>query len=60
MAFGSSSCEVGAFADAAAMNVTYRSDIERGRSNPTIDKLGNLAIVLNISVSELIARAEEA
>ena len=47
-----------ALADAAGMNVTYLSDIERGRSNPTIGKLGDLAIVLGISLSELIARAE--
>jgi transcriptional regulator with XRE-family HTH domain len=48
-----------ALADAAGMNVTYLSDIERGRSNPTIGKLGDLAFVLDISVSELIARAEQ-
>lgn len=48
-----------ALADAAGMNVTYLSDIERGRSNPTIGKLGDLAMVLGISVSELIARAEQ-
>ena len=47
-----------ALADAAGMNVTYLSDIERGRSNPTIGKLGDLAVVLDISVSELVARAE--
>jgi transcriptional regulator with XRE-family HTH domain len=47
-----------ALADAAGMNVTYLSDIERGRGNPTIGKLGDLAIVLDIRVSELIARAE--
>lgn len=48
-----------ALADAAAMNVTYLSDIERGRANPSIGKLGDLAIVLEIKVSALIARAEE-
>ena len=47
-----------ALADAAGMNVTYLSDIERGRSNPTIGKLGDIAIVLDIPVFELIARAE--
>jgi transcriptional regulator with XRE-family HTH domain len=41
----------------AAMNVTYLSDIERGRSNPTIGKLGDLAIVVEVGVSGLIARA---
>ena len=48
-----------ALADAAGMNVTYLSDIERGRSNPTIGKLGDLAMVLDISVSALVARAEK-
>ena len=48
-----------ALADAASMNVTYLSDIERGRSNPTIGKLGDLAVALEIDVSELIARAEQ-
>jgi XRE family transcriptional regulator, regulator of sulfur utilization len=46
-------------ADAAGMNVTYLSDIERGRSNPTIGKIGDLATVLDISVSQLIAQAEQ-
>ena len=48
-----------ALADAAGMNVTYLSDIERGRSNPTIGKLGDLAVVLEVQVSEVIARAEQ-
>lgn len=48
-----------ALADAASMNVTYLSDIERGRSNPTIGKLGDLAVALEIEVSVLIARAEQ-
>ena len=47
-----------ALADAAGMNATYLSDIERGRGNPTIGKLGDLAVVLNTRVSEIIARAE--
>jgi transcriptional regulator with XRE-family HTH domain len=46
-------------ADAAGMNVTYVSDIERGRSNPTIGKLGDLAAVFEIRVSALIAQAED-
>jgi transcriptional regulator with XRE-family HTH domain len=46
-------------ADAAGMNVTYVSDIERGRSNPTIGKLGDLASVFEMRVSALIAEAEE-
>lgn len=46
-------------ADQAGMNVTYLSDIERGRSNPTLGKLGDLARVFEIRVSELIAAAED-
>ena len=34
-----------ALADAAGMNVTYLSNIERGRSNLRVGKLGDLAIV---------------
>lgn len=48
-----------ALADEAQMNVTYLSDIERGRSNPTIGKLGDLAVVFGIRVSELVREAEE-
>jgi transcriptional regulator with XRE-family HTH domain len=48
-----------ALADAAGMNVTYVSDIERGRSNPTIGKLGDLAAVFEMRVSALIAEAED-
>lgn len=48
-----------ALADEARMNVTYLSDIERGRSNPTIGKLGDLAVVFRVRVSELVAEAEE-
>lgn len=48
-----------ALADAAGLNVTYLSDIERGRSNPTIGKLGDLAVALEIELSELIKRAEQ-
>jgi transcriptional regulator with XRE-family HTH domain len=47
-----------ALADAAGMNVTYVSDIERGRGNPSIGKLGDLAAVFGIPVSALIAEAE--
>jgi transcriptional regulator with XRE-family HTH domain len=49
-----------ALADQAGMNVTYLSDIERGRSNPTLGKLGDLAVAFDVRVSELIAAAEEA
>jgi transcriptional regulator with XRE-family HTH domain len=45
-------------ADAAGMNVTYVSDIERGRGNPSIGKLGDLARVFEMPVSALIAEAE--
>ena len=48
-----------ALADEAGMNVTYLSDIERGRSNPTLGKLGDLARVFEIRVSEMIAAAED-
>ena len=48
-----------ALADEAGMNVTYLSDIERGRSNPTLAKLGDLAIAFDVRVSEIIAAAED-
>lgn len=48
-----------ALADEAGMNVTYLSDIERGRSNPTIGKLGDLALVFDVRISEMIAAAED-
>jgi transcriptional regulator with XRE-family HTH domain len=47
-----------ALADAAGINVTYVSDIERGRGNPSIGKLSDLASVFGIPVSALIAEAE--
>jgi len=46
-------------ADAAGVNVTYLSDIERGRSNPTIAKLGSIAAVFEMRLSALLAVAEE-
>lgn len=46
-------------ADEAGLHPTYLSDIERGRSNPSLSKLGALAIVFEIRVSALIAAAEE-
>lgn len=48
-----------ALADVAGMNVTYLSDIERGRGNPSIGKLGDLAAAFDMPVSALIAQAEE-
>lgn len=47
-------------ADRAGLHPTYLSDIERGRSNPSLAKLGALATVLDIRVSALIAAAEDA
>ena len=45
-------------AHASGMNVTYLSDIERGRANPTIGKLIDLAIVFELRVSALVTEAE--
>jgi transcriptional regulator with XRE-family HTH domain len=44
----------------AHLHWTYLSDIERGRANPSMAKLGALATVFDIRVSALIAAAEEA
>lgn len=49
-----------ALADQAGMNVTYIADIEGDRSNPTLGKLGDLAVAFDVRVSESIAAAEEA
>jgi transcriptional regulator with XRE-family HTH domain len=46
-------------ADAAGLHPTYLSDIERGRGNPSLFKLGQLAIALDVPVSRLIAEAEQ-
>jgi transcriptional regulator with XRE-family HTH domain len=46
-------------ADAAGLHPTYLSDIERGRSNPSVAKLGSLAVVFEVRLSKLIAEAEE-
>jgi transcriptional regulator with XRE-family HTH domain len=45
-------------ADEAHFNVTYLSDLERGRANPTIAKLGDLAVAFDVALSDLIASAE--
>lgn len=42
----------------AGMHPTYLSGIERGKYNPTWDKLGGLAKALNVSLSQLVAEAE--
>lgn len=47
-------------AEEAGLHPTYLSDIERGRSNPSLAKLGALATVFDIRLSTLIAEAEEA
>lgn len=49
-----------ALAGTANMHPTYLSGIERGQYNPSWDKLGALARALEIGVSELVRRAEEA
>ena len=41
------------------MNVTYLSDIERGRQNPSLRKIEDLASALGVRVSTLIAEAED-
>lgn len=46
-------------ADLAGMHPTYLSEIERGKGNPSVSKLGDLAAVLEVRVSKLIAEAEE-
>jgi transcriptional regulator with XRE-family HTH domain len=48
-----------AFADLAGMNVTYLSDIERGRQNPSLRKIEDLAKTLGVRVSFLVSEAEE-
>jgi transcriptional regulator with XRE-family HTH domain len=47
-----------AFADRAGLNVTYLSDIERGRTNPSLRKIEDIAAALDVSVSVLLAEAE--
>jgi transcriptional regulator with XRE-family HTH domain len=45
-------------ADAAGMHRTYVSEIERGLRNPSYRNLVKLAAALELSLSELVARAE--
>lgn len=45
-------------AGAAGMHTTYLSGIERGINNPSWDKLGALAVALDVAVSEIVLRAE--
>lgn len=44
---------------AAEMHPTYLSGIERGRRNPTWDKLCSLAGALDVSMSEIVNTAEQ-
>jgi transcriptional regulator with XRE-family HTH domain len=45
-------------ADLAGMHRTYVSEIERGLRNPSYRNLVKLAEALDMSLSELVARAE--
>jgi transcriptional regulator with XRE-family HTH domain len=49
-----------ALADLAGMHSTYLSGIERGLRNPSWDKLGQLAVALDVGLSELVSLAEAA
>jgi len=42
----------------AGMSPNYLSEIERGRRNPSLEKLADLAIVLDEPLSEIIRDAE--
>jgi len=44
--------------DLAGMHRTYVSEIERGMRNPSYRNLVKLAAALDVSLSELVARAE--
>jgi transcriptional regulator with XRE-family HTH domain len=44
---------------AAEIHPTYLSGIERGRRNPTWDKLCGVAGALNVSMSEIVNTAEQ-
>lgn len=46
-------------AEEAGIHATYLSDIERGLGNPSIGKLADLAAVLGVRASALIAEAED-
>ena len=37
----------------AGLNRTYTSDLERGKRNPTLQNINNLANALNVSLKEL-------
>ncbi|MFC1485660.1 XRE family transcriptional regulator [Candidatus Latescibacterota bacterium] len=44
----------GELAHKANINQAFLSDIERGKSNPSIQTLKNIAVALNISISQLL------
>jgi transcriptional regulator with XRE-family HTH domain len=44
---------------AAEMHPTYLSGIERGRRNPTWDRIASLAGALDVSMSEIVNTAEQ-
>lgn len=41
------------------MHYTYLSGIERGRRNPSLEKLANLADVLQAPLSKILKEAED-
>jgi transcriptional regulator with XRE-family HTH domain len=47
-----------ALAARSDMHPTYVSGIERGRNNPSWDRLGSLAVALEVRLSEIALRAE--
>lgn len=47
-----------ALADLAGMHTTYLSGIERGRYNPSWNKLGALAQALGVELSEVVEQAQ--
>lgn len=45
-------------ADVAEMHATYLSGIERGLRNPSLIRLSDLAIALDVPLSHIVLRAE--
>lgn len=45
-------------ADAAEMHATYLSGIERGRNNPSWNRLADLAAALDVPMSHIVLRVE--
>lgn len=48
-----------ALAEAAGLDRTYISGLERGRRNPTLKVIAVIALRLNVSASELLAREKD-